>query len=137
VITGSVLVSGALWVLALVLGPSTPLWAVLIAHVTLCIGLALTFTPLSTASLSSLKPRLYAHGSALSNTLQQVMAAAGTALFVTLLSTGAAAGLASGADEVDATAAGVQTAFFAGAIISALAILASVFIRTPAVEEDD
>lgn len=131
VILGSVLVSAALWAMALVLHAGTPIIAVLILHTVLSVGLTLTFTPLSTASLASLEPQLYSHGSATSNTVQQVMAGAGTALFVTLLSTRGAAAIASGADEVAATAAGAQAAFLAGGIISLLSVVAGCFIRTP------
>jgi DHA2 family lincomycin resistance protein-like MFS transporter len=135
VILGSVLVSGSLWGMTLTLHVGTPLFAVLILHTVLSVGLTLSFTPLSTASLASLQPELYSHGSATSNTLQQVMAGAGTALFVTLLSTGAAAGISSGADEVAAIAAGVREAFFAGGIISLVAIVTSCFIRKSGSDE--
>lgn len=135
VILGSVLVSAALWAMALVLDVGTPPIAVMILHTVLSIGLTLTFTPLSTTSLASLTPDLYSHGSATSNTLQQVMAGAGTALFVTLLATRGAAAVSSGADEIVAAAAGVRAAFLAGGIISLLAVVAGCFIRKP--ESDD
>ncbi|ROQ39557.1 DHA2 family lincomycin resistance protein-like MFS transporter [Frondihabitans sp. PhB188] len=134
-ITGSVLVSGALWTMALALHADTPVYMIPVVHVILSIGLAMTFTPLFTSSLGSLKPELYSHGSAILNTVQQVMAGVGTALFVTLLSTGIASGLSDGANEVDATAAGVQMAFFAGAIVSLLSIAAAFFVRKPPVVE--
>jgi DHA2 family lincomycin resistance protein-like MFS transporter len=60
---------------------SSYLW-VLAAHIALSIGLALLFTPLFTASLGSLKPELYFHGSAIIGTVQQLACAAGTAFFV-------------------------------------------------------
>ncbi|GAA2723900.1 MDR family MFS transporter [Cellulomonas aerilata] len=128
---GSVLVSGALWTMATALHAGTPAFMIPVVHVILSIGLAMTFTPLFSASLGSLEPRLYSHGSAILSTVQQVMGGAGTALFVTLLSTGAAARLAEGANATDATAAGVGRAFFVGALISLLAIAASFFIRKP------
>ncbi|MGN6744214.1 MAG: DHA2 family efflux MFS transporter permease subunit [Amnibacterium sp.] len=135
VVVGSVLVSAALWGMALVLHRGTPLLAVLALHTLLSIGLTLTFTPLSTVSLASLRPELYSHGSATSNTVQQVMAGAGTALFVTLLATRAESALAAGAGAVEATAAGVQAAFLAGGIISLVAVVAACFLRTPESEE--
>lgn len=135
VVIGSVVVGAALWTMALVLHAGTPLVVALLAHTLLSIGLTLTFTPLSTASLAALPPDLYSHGSATSNTLQQVMAGAGTALFVTLLATRGAAALAAGADRMTATAEGVQAAFVAGGIISLVAIVASAFLRRSANEE--
>jgi DHA2 family lincomycin resistance protein-like MFS transporter len=76
---------------------------------------------------------LYSHGSAILGTIQQVAGGIGTALFVTLLSTGTAARLAAGAGVVAATAAGVQTAFLTGAIISLFAVVAAFFVRKPPV----
>lgn len=134
-VIGAVLVSGALWSMAMVLREGTPAFVIPIVHVILSIGLAFTFTPLFTASLGSVRPDLYSHGSAILGTIQQVAGGIGTALFVTLLSTGAASKIAEGASEVSSTAAGVQTAFLVGAIISLFAIVASFFVRKPPVVE--
>lgn len=131
-ITGSVVVSADLWAMTM-LGQHSSFWWVLAAHVTLSIGLSLLFTPLFTASLGSLRPELYSHGSAIVGTLQQLAGAAGTALFVTVMSA-VAAGLTAADAKPDAmaTAAGVHTAFVYGAIISLIAIPAAFFIRKPA-----
>lgn len=126
---GSVLVCGALWTMAAALTPEAPTVAVPLLHVVLSIGLAMTFTPLFSASLGSLAPSLYSHGSAILNTVQQVAGGAGTALFVALLSATAADQVAAGASYVEATAAGVQAAFIVGASVSILAIPASFFVR--------
>jgi len=135
-IPGSIIVSAVLWALSTV-GVDTSVWFVLGAHVVLSIGLALTFTPLFTAALGGLPPKLYSHGSAVLGTAQQLAGAAGTALFVTLLTIGAATAVeGSGARGVQvATASGVGTAFMVGAIISLFGILASVFVRRPEVPE--
>lgn len=135
-IPGSIIVSAVLWALSTV-GVDTSVWFVLGAHVVLSIGLALTFTPLFTAALGGLPPKLYSHGSAVLGTAQQLAGAAGTALFVTLLTIGAAtAATGAGADAVAvATASGVKTAFLVGAVISLFGILASVFVTRPAVPE--
>jgi DHA2 family lincomycin resistance protein-like MFS transporter len=130
-VVGSVLVSLSLWLMRMLLGEGSPAYVIPIVHIVLSVGLAFTFTPLFSAALGSLKPALYSHGSAILNTVQQVAAGAGTALFVSLLATGAAAQLKLGATEVSATAAGVKTAFLAGAIVSLFAIVASFFVRKP------
>lgn len=131
-VVGSILVSAALWSMAMFLRQGTPLYVIPIVHIVLSVGLAFTFTPLFTASLGAVRPDLYSHGSAILNTVQQVSAGVGTALFVTLLSTGAAAAVTHGSSAVASTASGVQTAFFAGAIISLFAIVAAFFVRKPA-----
>lgn len=130
-VPGTVVVSGAAWVLT-TLGVGSPPWVLLAAHVVLSAGLALMFTPLFTASLGSLPPRLYSHGSAVVGTVQQVAGAAGTALFVTVMTAQGAALTDRGADVVEATAGGVHGAFVVGAVITLLAIPAAFAVRAPA-----
>lgn len=124
---GTILISGAMWVLT-TLSASTSVWVLVATNIALSVGLAATFTPLMTSGLGSVPPRLYAHGSAVLGTFQQVAAAAGTALFVTLLAVGAAA--AGGrTTDVAATVAGTHTAFVVGAILSVALIVAVFFVK--------
>ncbi|MEC5167656.1 DHA2 family efflux MFS transporter permease subunit [Glaciihabitans sp. GrIS 2.15] len=127
-IVGSSIVSADLWAMTMLDENSSFLW-VLAAHVALSIGLALLFTPLFTASLGSLKPALYSHGSAIVGTVQQLAGAAGTALFVTVMSAQAATLTTAGASQESATAAGIRIAFTYGAVISLFAIPAAFFVR--------
>lgn len=64
------------------IGMDTPLWWIVACHIFFEIGLGFLFTPLFTHGLSELPKELYADGSAIVNTLQQVAGAAGTATFV-------------------------------------------------------
>jgi DHA2 family lincomycin resistance protein-like MFS transporter len=130
VIPGAALVSAALWQMAM-LGQVSPLWPVLLAHMTLSIGLALLFTPLFASSLGSLPRELYAHGSAVIGTAQQIAGAAGIALFVSIMSLRTASTLAGGADVLTATAAGLRIAFICGASVSLFMIFAAFFVRRP------
>ena len=127
-IVGSSIMSADLWAMTM-LDENTPFLWVLAAHVALSIGLALLFTPLFTASLGSLTPELYSHGSATVGTVQQLAGAAGTALFVMVMSAQAATLSASGASNESATAAGIRIAFTYGAVISLFAIPAAFFVR--------
>ncbi|WP_420113840.1 MDR family MFS transporter [Pseudactinotalea sp.] len=104
---------------------------VLALHVLLSIGLALTFTPLFTSALGSLRPQLYSHGSATIGTVQQLAGAAGTALFVVLMVTRQVTLEATGAPTEAALAEGVSGAFVAGAALAALAIPIAAMIRKP------
>ena len=142
-IPGSIIISAVLWALSTVTA-DTSVTFVLVAHIVLSLGLALTFTPLFTAALGGLPPRLYSHGSAVLGTAQQLAGAAGTALFVTLLTLGATAAatngdVASAATAAEATArataSGVHSAFLVGAVISMLGIVASAMVRKPATPE--
>lgn len=130
VVPGAAVVCMVLWSLTFVDENTSPLF-VLAAHVVLSVGLAFLFTPLFTASLGSLPPHLYSHGSAVLGTIQQVAGAAGVALFVALMSLRSSAALAAGAPELAALSAGIQLAFQAGAVISVLTVLAAFLIRRP------
>lgn len=133
-ITGATLVSADLWAMAMLLTVDSSWAMVLVTHLLLSIGLSLLFTPLFTASLASLKPQFYSHGSALLSTVQQVAGAAGTALFVTVYSSQLIALQADGVSNASATAAGIHTALMLGAVISLAGIVVSLFIRKPADE---
>jgi len=129
-VPGTIIVSLVLWMLTLV-DQYTSVWAVLVGHIVISLGLALVFTPLFTASLSSVPPRLYSHGSAILGSIQQIAGAAGVALFIAVMTIQAAGLTAGGAAPVDALAAGVRSGFFCGAVISVLAVVASFFVKKP------
>ncbi|MCC3279431.1 DHA2 family efflux MFS transporter permease subunit [Arthrobacter sp. zg-Y40] len=130
VIPGAVLLSAALWGMTM-LTDETPVGVVILLHCLLNAGLGFIFTPLFTSALGSLDKSLYSHGSAIINTLQQLAGAAGTAVFITLMTTGTTTALADGASAVSAAASGVHTAFFWGAVVSLVAVAASLFVRRP------
>jgi MFS transporter, DHA2 family, lincomycin resistance protein len=129
-VPGVILVSAVMWALTLV-SQTTPIWAVVIGHMTLSFGLALLFTPLFTASMGSVPMPLYSHASAILGSVQQVAGAAGIALFVAVMSLTTAARTAEGLAGVDALAAGIRSGFLCGAIISLGMIVAAFFVRRP------
>jgi DHA2 family lincomycin resistance protein-like MFS transporter len=130
-VPGAIIVSAVLW-LMIMLDQNMPIPFILAGHVAISIGLSLVFTPLFTASLSAVPPKLYSHGSALLGTVQQVAGATGVALFIALMSSRAAGLLAAGEPVIAATTGGIRTAFLCGAIISLFAVAAAFFIRKPA-----
>ena len=111
---------------------STSVWALVIAQITMSIGMAMSFTPLFSASLGSLRPHLYSHGSAVLNTLQQVAGAAGVAVLITTMTSVSASREAAGVAELAAGAAGARAAFLFSAIVAVVAGVAAVFVRKPA-----
>lgn len=131
IIPGTIVISGALWMLTLV-GHATPVALVVVVHVALSLGLALTFTPLFTAGLGSLPARFYSYGSAVIGTNQQLAGAIGTALFVTVLSAVGAHEVSSGGTSASAVEAGVRAAFLCGAVLSVLLVVGAFFVRRPA-----
>ena len=132
-VPGAIIVSTVMWALTLV-DQNTSVIALLIGHIAICVGLALVFTPLFTASLSSVPMHLYSHGSAVLGSIQQVAGAAGVALFVALMSLQSAALVAAGTPQVTALTGGVRLAFLYGAVLSVAAIAAAFFVRRPAVQ---
>lgn len=135
-IPGTLMVSSALFFYSTV-GETTG-WQVLVAVQTvMSVGLAMSFTPLFSASLGSLQRRLYSHGSAALNTLQQVGGAAGVAILIGLYSSILHAGEDDGVVSTVAGAEGARTAFLVAAIISLVAVALAPFIRRPADQEVD
>ncbi|GAA1941720.1 DHA2 family efflux MFS transporter permease subunit [Nocardioides hwasunensis] len=128
---GAAALSLALWGMT-TLGAGSDRSTVIGLHVVMCVGLAFMFTPLLTSALGSLPPHLYSHGSAIVSTLQQLAGAAGTALFVTVMTRVVVSRTDEGATLVAATADGVHAALMYGAVISALAVGVSLFVRRPA-----
>jgi MFS transporter, DHA2 family, lincomycin resistance protein len=129
-VPGTVVTSVALWWSAQ-FGAATPAWSVLGFHVLLSIGLAFVFTPLFTAGLGAVDPRLYSYGSAIFGSTQQLAGAAGVALLVSVLSVAAGKLTAGGASPAAATAGGVHAAFLVAAVLSLVAIAVSFAMRTP------
>ena len=127
-VPGMIIAALALWSMALLNDTST-IWQVLASHMALSLGLAGVYTPLFSASLGSLPPRLASHGSATLSTVQQVGGAAGTALFVTVLTIVSTAAAGS-PDAVDAhaLAAGTRVAFMIGGLAMTVGALIAPFV---------
>jgi MFS transporter, DHA2 family, lincomycin resistance protein len=130
VVPGVVIVTVVLWAMTQ-LGTQSRVEYILVGHIVMCIGFALLFTPLFTASLSSVPPQLYSHGSAVLGSLQQVAGAAGVALFIAIMTAQQAKLAASGVVAVEALAGGVRAAFLAGAVGAVLAVACSFLVRKP------
>lgn len=132
-VPGTIIAIALLWVYT-TFDETTSVWAIAITQTVLSLGLALSFTPLFTASLASLEPRFYSYGSAVLGTVQQVAGAAGIALLVTIFSGVAANEAAAGADEIAAEAAGAHAAFLVAAIVALPLLIGAFLVRKPADE---
>lgn len=140
VIPGAAIVTVALTLMAIFFGETTPWWAVSVLYLVLCIGLALQFGPLFTASLGSLTPRLYSYGSATVGTLQQLAGAAGTSLFIVIFTLtmvqflSGVHGSPTATDTAHAYVAGTRAAIAVGAFASVIPIVLGFFVKRPANE---
>lgn len=130
-VPGTVIASGLLWFYT-TFDENTSIWTVAVAQTALSLGLAMSFTPLFTASLASLQPKFYSYGSAVVGTVQQVAGAAGIALMIAILSAVEAAQLDAGASPAVAGAAGAHAAFLVAAIVSLPLLVGAFLIRKPA-----
>ena len=128
VIPGAILMAAGQFWLSTV-GTDTALGLVVAMHVVFCIGMSMIMTPLMTVSLGSLPRNLYAHGSAIMNTLQQLAGAAGTALLVAAMTIGAAAAATGGAGAAQAQADGTQSAFILGGVLGLIAVVGAPFVK--------
>jgi len=128
---GTIVVLIILWGFTM-LTETTPVWMLVVTQTLLSIGLAMSFTPLFTASLGSLAPKYYSYGSATVSTVQQVAGAAGIALLITVMSSVSASAAQSGAAEAAAGAAGARAAFLLAAIIGTPLLISAFLIRKPA-----
>jgi len=128
VMGGASLLTLALWRYT-TLGPNTAVPELLALHVAFSSGLALLFTPILATGLNQLPRSLYAHGSAISSTLQQVAGAIGTALLVTIMTTSTQAHIALEESPLAARNAGLQSAFAVATGIALLALGLTLFIR--------
>ncbi len=131
ILPGSIGLTVSLALLALLI-PSVGAWTVLALHVLLSLSLALLFTPLFTAGLGSLPQHLYAHGSALLGSSQQVFGAAGTATSIAVMA------LVAGSDPSTADLAkGAQAAFALLAVLAGVTVLTGMTVSTPPPEVED
>ncbi len=130
-IPGTLLVSAALFFYSTVTEHTT-WWLLVIVQSAMSIGMAMSFTPLFSASLGSLDRSFYSHGSAVLNTLQQVGGAAGVALLTVTYSSILHAGEDAGLSTAAAGAPGARMAFLIAAVISLAAVVLSPFVHKPA-----
>lgn len=133
-VPGTILTTLSLFVYSTV-GEHTPWPWLMTVQTVMSVGLAMSFTPLFSASLGSLPQKLYSHGSAALNTLQQVGGAAGVAILIGLYSSRLHAGETAGLGATAAGAPGARAAFLTAAILSLIPLAMSFFIVKP--EEDE
>ncbi|GAA1207092.1 DHA2 family efflux MFS transporter permease subunit [Pseudonocardia alaniniphila] len=127
VVPGAIATSGALWTTTL-FSPESPIMLVVGFHLLLSVGLAFVTTPLFTAGLGAVPPRLYSYGSAIFGTTQQLAGAAGVALLVSVLGLRSADLAAGRAPVVEQTAGGVHAAFVVAACLSLIMVACAFFV---------
>lgn len=120
------------------LATTTPYGLVVGLHAGFMFGVSMVMMPVMTNGLNQLPSRLYSHGTAIVNTVQQVSAAFGTALLVTVMANGTESYLRQAGEgagqSILAANAGITQAFAVSAILASAALLASLFMKRVATE---
>jgi DHA2 family lincomycin resistance protein-like MFS transporter len=110
------------------LAPETPIWRLLGAFLFIVVGQALMWSPLFAASLGVLSPHLLPHGSAIVNTLQQLVGAAGIAIAFSVMGTASAGYIQAGEPAAAAMAHGAQWTYFVCSGFGLAALVAALFL---------
>ncbi len=118
---------------------------VIMLHVMMMVAMSMIMMPAQTSGLNQLPRSLYAHGTAIMNTLQQVSGAIGMALFISIMSSGAKDYMAASQDPlnpaegIEAMVAGFHRSFIIGAGFTVIALVIGFFVKRtkPPVEQPD
>lgn len=129
VIPGTLLMAVAAAALSTVTA-QTPAALVVLYYVLLSAAIAAVLSSMMTSSMAALDPRLFAHGSAIVNTLQQLGGAVGTAGMVAALTIGGAEGSSASAGVVE----GTRWAFILAAGIALIGAVVALRVRRAPVD---
>ena len=114
-----------------IISAETPIWQVVIAFLIYFVGISMIIMPAQTNGLNELPRELYADGSAVMNTLQQIAGATGTALAITFMIHGQNVFLETSpsASSAELIAAGTKYAFYFIAGFAITGFIASLFVK--------
>ncbi|WP_010304420.1 MDR family MFS transporter [Kurthia senegalensis] len=112
---------------------ATPVWFIVVVYIIFFIGASTIIMPAQTNSLNELPRHLYAHGSAVLNTFQQVASAAGTSLTIVLLTAGQTnyAQNHPNASMETLLAGGAQHTFFWFFVVALVGLVIALFVKRP------
>jgi DHA2 family lincomycin resistance protein-like MFS transporter len=117
--------------------PGSSIWLTLAALGLIFIGQPLMWSPVFTVSLGSLDKHLLPHGSAIANTIQQLVGAAGIAIAFSLASTVSAAFVINGKSASEGFASGAQNFYALGFGMALCAFIIALFLPKQAAAADD
>ena len=113
---------------------------IIVLHCLSLVAVGMINTPTQTNSLNQLTPALYPHGTAITNTLQQIAGAFGTSLFIALMTAGqksfiSKAGANDAAIQAQGLAAGVRQSLTVAFCILIVGLILSFFVKRNTNEE--
>lgn len=117
--------------------PSTSYSFIMLLNTLLMLGISMMMMPVMTNALNALPPKMYAHGTAIVSTLQQVSGAIGTAILVTVMSISAdhymkGQNLEDPAVQLGGMMAGMKNAFLIAFLLVSVALIASFLLKRAA-----
>ena len=121
-------------ILSQVISVSVSIPVIIVLHCCSLLAVGMINTPTQTNSLNQLTPELYPHGTAITNTLQQIGGALGTSLFVAIMTAGqnnylANAGKHDAESQALALAAGVRQSLSVAVIVLIIGLVLSFFLK--------
>ena len=134
VIPGLIVVATMLWFFT-TLSTASSVAFIVALHIGLMVGVAMIWMPSQTNGLNQLPPELYPHGTAVMNTLQQVIGAIGTAVAISILTGGMENYLhgsstpSKPAELANAMTSGSHDVFLFTMIIALIGLIFGLFIR--------
>lgn len=141
VIPGIVIVAIMLWFFT-TLSPASSVAFIVALHIGLMVGVGMIWMPAQTNGLNQLPPDLYPHGTAVMNTLQQVVGAIGTAVAVSILTGGMEKYMHGSSNPTklieiaNAMTAGTHNVFLFTMTIALIGLIIALFIRRVVVNRD-
>ena len=134
VIPGLIVVATMLWFFT-TLSTASSLAFIVALHIGLMVGVAMIWMPSQTNGLNQLPPELYPHGTAVMNTLQQVIGAIGTAVAISILTGGmenylhGSSAPSKPVELANAMTSGSHDVFLFTMIIALIGLIFGLFIR--------
>lgn len=117
-----------------VISVSVSIPVIIVLHCCSLLAVGMINTPTQTNSLNQLTPKLYPHGTAITNTLQQIGGALGTSLFIAIMTTAqnnclANIGKHDAASQAFALATGVRKSLSVATIVLLVGLVLSFFLK--------
>ena len=114
-------------------GTGTPIWAIVVTHIVMMLGIGAVLASVQTNTLNSLPKQYYPDGIAITQTIQQVAGAIGIAVLVSVFSAKQGTYLATTANELpQAAAAGSSMVFKISLLLAVINVVLSLFLKLPA-----
>ncbi|MCQ6279306.1 DHA2 family efflux MFS transporter permease subunit [Bacillus sp. EB600] len=113
-------------------GTETAIWAIVLTHIVMMLGIGAVLASVQTNTLNSLPKQYYPDGIAITQTIQQIAGAIGIAVMVSLFSAKQGSFLATIVNEpTQAAAAGSSMAFKISLILAVINVVLSIFLKLP------